>query len=94
MDENFQLPARRGLAVYMRNRRVLPTLRHYGHLTYVSRHAHYAILYVDQAAVQTVTERLLKLHNVIRVRPSIWPDVDPTVTQLTTGNEQPRERKD
>lgn len=83
--EEFQLPKRRGLAVYIRGRRVLRVLRHYGRLQYVSRRAHYAILYVNEEEVPAVTERLLKLHNVTGVTQSIWPDLDPAVTTLVAA---------
>ena len=73
-DEQFELVPRRGLAVYISN----------GRVHYVSKRAHYAIIYVDEAQVAETIERLEKLHNVKRVVPSALPDLDPDVADLAS----------
>lgn len=83
-DEQFEFVPRRGLAVYISSRRVIRALRHYGRVHYVSKRAHYAIIYVDEAQVAETIERLEKLHNVKRVVPSALPDLDPDVADLAS----------
>ena len=83
-DEQFELVPRRGLAVYISSRRVIRALRHYGRVHYVSKRAHYAIIYVDEAQVAETIERLEKLHNVKRAVPSALPDLDPDVADLAS----------
>lgn len=78
----FEMNHRRGLAVYFRSRRAIRLLRHYGRLIYVSRHMHYAVLYVDQDQVDEVTKKLLDLRQVTAVKPSPRPEIDPQLTDL------------
>lgn len=83
-NEEFELTPRRGLAVYISSRRVIRALRHYGRVHYVSKKAHYAIIYVNEDQVEETMARLSKLHNVKRVIPSTLPDLDPDVTDLAS----------
>lgn len=76
------IPQRTSLAVYIRGRRVLRVLRHYGHIQYVSRRAHYAILYVNQDKVSEIKPEIEKLHDVYRVLTSPWSQVDPTISSV------------
>lgn len=78
----FELTPRRALVVRVNNNRVIRSLRHYGLVRYFSRRMHYAILYVDQAKINEVTDRLKKLRAVRSIEPSYRPDLDPTLTDL------------
>lgn len=78
----FNLTPRRALIVYIHNHRVLRALRHYGQIEYVSRRMRYVVLYVDQADVDLVTEKISHLQAVKGVTQSARPDLDPQLTDL------------
>lgn len=78
----MEINHRRALAVYFRSRRAIRAIRHYGRLIYVSKHMHYAVLYVDDAKVAEQTEKLLALRQVTAVEPSPRPEIDPELTDL------------
>lgn len=78
----FQLTKRRAVIVYFAGRRAPRSLPHYGQLRYVSKHFHYAVLYVNQDEYEEVTERIQRLRAVKHVISSARPDLDPTLTDL------------
>lgn len=78
----FKETERQGLVVFINNSHVLRRLRRYGHIMYVSKRMHYVILYVNRTAVLDIKEELLKLHNVVSVKLSEWPNIDQTVFRL------------
>lgn len=82
VETEHSIPQRTSLSVYIRGRRVLRVLRHYGHIQYVSRRANYVILYVNQAQVAEIKPEIEKLHDVYRVLPSPWSTVDPTISSV------------
>lgn len=82
MESILNLPGRQGLVVYVRGRRVLRVIRHYGQIGYVSKKLHYCLVYVNQDQVATTKTALEALHDVRRVVLSPWSTLDPTVTSL------------
>lgn len=78
----FKLTPRRALIVYINGNRVIRALRHYGQIEYVSRRMHYVVLYVDQAEIETLREKISHLRAVRRVDLSARPDLDPTLADL------------
>lgn len=78
----MEINHRRALAVYFRSRRAIRAIRHYGRLIYVSKHMHYAVLYVDDAKAADQTEKLLALRQVTAVKSSPRPEIDPELTDL------------
>ena len=79
----FQMTERQGLIVYINNFHVLRRLRRYGHIVYVSKRMRYVVLYVNRSLVEELKKELEKLHSVTSVKPSEWPNIDPTVFRLS-----------
>ncbi|MBM6954247.1 YlbG family protein [Limosilactobacillus coleohominis] len=79
----FQMTERQGLIVYINNFHVLRRLRRYGHIVYVSKRMRYVVLYVNRSLVEELKKKLEKLHSVTSVKPSEWPNIDPTVFRLS-----------
>lgn len=65
--------ARQGLIVYVNHLKHAKTLRKYGHVYFISKKLKYAVLYVNQDDVETVTTKLLKLPFVKKLMPSERP---------------------
>lgn len=79
----FQITERQGLIVYINNFHVLRRLRSYGHIVYVSKRMRYVVLYVNRSLVEELKKELEELHSVTSVKPSEWPNIDPTVFRLS-----------
>ena len=79
----FQITERQGLIVYINNFHVLRRLRRYGHIVYFSKRMRYVVLYVNRSLVEELKKELEQLHSVTSVKPSEWPDIDPTVFRLS-----------
>lgn len=91
----FNLTSRRALIVYINGNRVIRALRHYGIIDYVSRRMHYVVLYVNQADVDELSNKISHLRAVKRVEESARPDLDPTLADLElTGVYQPHDEDD
>ena len=43
----------------------------------------YVVLYVNRSLVEELKKELEQLHSVTSVKPSEWPDIDPTVFRLS-----------
>lgn len=83
---DFSITPRQGLVVYFNNRRVVRRIGRYGRMVYVSKHDHYAILYVNKDQSDNISAKLNELHQVRKVVPVYWHDLDPTVSDLeSTG---------
>ena len=83
---DFSITARQGLVVYFNSRRVVRRIGRYGRLIYVSKHNHYAIIYVNKDESDEISDKLNQLHQVRRVELVKWHDLDPTVSDLeSTG---------
>lgn len=79
---DFSIRPRRGLIVYLNSMKTVKSLRQYGRIQYASRRMHYAVLYVDEQNVDTITEKLRQMRNVRRVMQSHWPELDPELIDL------------
>lgn len=91
---NLKINRRRALAVYFRSRRAIRAIRHYGRLIYVSKRMHYAVLYIDDERVEETTSKLLALRQVVSVKPSPRPEIDPELTDLRSAKTYHRVEKD
>ncbi len=79
----FQMTERQGLIVYINNFHVLRRLRRYGHIVYVSKRMRYVVLYVNRSLVEELKKEFDPPHSVTSVKPSEWPNIDPTVFRLS-----------
>lgn len=64
---------RQGMIIWFQNRRNIKQIKRYGHLIYTSKKLKYAVLYVDQAAIEDVEQRLKKLSFILRITRSEKP---------------------
>lgn len=66
---------RQGLIVWFKNRRNIKQIKRHGHLIYTSKKLKYAVLYVNQDALEDVMHQLNKLPFVTKVTASYKPFV-------------------
>lgn len=66
---------RQGLIVWFQHMRHIKQIKKFGHLIYVSKKLKYAVLYVDQAQIETVEDRLLRYGFISKVDRSYKPYV-------------------
>lgn len=64
---------RQGIIIWFQHRRNIKQIKRYGHLIYVSKKLKYAVLYVDQAAINEVEHKLAKASYVSKVMRSYKP---------------------
>ncbi|WP_099157972.1 YlbG family protein [Virgibacillus ndiopensis] len=64
---------RQGIVVWFQHMKNLKQIKRYGHLVYTSKRLRYAILYVDQADIEDIEKRLLKLSFVSKIDRSYKP---------------------
>lgn len=64
---------RQGLIVWFQHMKNIRHIKRYGHLLYSSKKLKYAVIYVDQAILETVETKLLKLPFVSKVDRSYKP---------------------
>lgn len=64
---------RQGIIVWFQHRKNIRHIRRFGHLVYVSKRMRYAVLYVDQAELDSVIEDISKLSYVSKVDVSYKP---------------------
>ncbi|HLR62230.1 MAG TPA: DUF2129 domain-containing protein [Lentibacillus sp.] len=66
---------RQGLIVWFQHMKNIKHIKRYGHLIYSSKKLKYAVIYVDQEALDNVESKLLKLPFVSKVDRSYKPFV-------------------
>ena len=66
---------RSGLIVWFNDYRAAKNLERYGHLLYVSRRMHYALLYVNEEDGEQVTKQLTNLAFIKKVEPSLRHEI-------------------
>ncbi|MBP1950630.1 YlbG family protein [Virgibacillus litoralis] len=66
---------RQGLIVWFQHMKNIKQIKRYGHLIYTSRKLKYAVIYVDQAELETIVTKLLKLSFVSKIDRSYKPFV-------------------
>ncbi|MBS4749627.1 DUF2129 domain-containing protein [Granulicatella sp. zg-ZJ] len=69
---------RRGLIVKVYSLRNLTGLKRFGHIYYTSKRMHYVAMYVNDEQIESVMEKINKLHFVRSVEMSYLPDIDMT----------------
>lgn len=66
---------RQGLIVWFQHMKNLKQIKRYGHLIYTSKKLKYAVLYVDQAEVEDIEYKVMKLSFVSKIERSYKPFV-------------------
>ncbi|SET29933.1 Uncharacterized protein YlbG, UPF0298 family [Oceanobacillus limi] len=66
---------RQGIIVWFQHMKNLKQIKRYGHLLYTSKKLKYAVLYVDQSAIEEIEAKLSKHSFVSRVDRSFKPDI-------------------
>ncbi|GGJ86857.1 UPF0298 protein [Lentibacillus kapialis] len=66
---------RQGLIVWFQHMKNIKHIKRYGHLIYSSKKLKYAVIYVDQEALDNIESKLLKLPFVSNVDRSFKPFV-------------------
>ncbi|MFD1360230.1 YlbG family protein [Lentibacillus salinarum] len=64
---------RQGLIVWFQHMKNIKHIKRYGHLLYSSKKLKYAVIYVDQEAIQQIETKLLRLPFVTKVERSYKP---------------------
>lgn len=64
---------RQGLIVWFQHKRNIKQIKRFGHLIYVSKKMRYAVIYVDQDAVEEIEQSMSKLSYIIKVDRSYKP---------------------
>ncbi|WP_188454504.1 YlbG family protein [Virgibacillus oceani] len=64
---------RQGIVVWFQHMKNIKQIKRYGHLVYTSKRLRYAVLYVDQADLEDIEKRLLKLSFVSKIDRSYKP---------------------
>ena len=67
---------RQGMIVWFQHMKNIKQIKKYGHLIYTSKRLKYAVIYVDQAELEHVERRLLKLSFVSKIDRSYKPFVE------------------
>lgn len=64
---------RQGMIVWYQHRRNIKKIRRFGNLIYTSKRMKYAVLYVDQDAIDEIMQKLLKFSFITKVELSQKP---------------------
>lgn len=64
---------RQSIIVWFQHRKNIKHIKKHGNIIYVSSKLRYAILYVDQAEIELISERLLKLPFISKIDQSQRP---------------------
>ncbi|MGX7328355.1 YlbG family protein [Enterococcus bulliens] len=75
-ESTFEPVKRRGIVVFVYSLRQVRNLRRYGVVHYVSKSMKYVMLYVNESDVETVCQKIERLHFVREVSLSHRPEIE------------------
>lgn len=84
---------RRGIIVWVYSIKNLNQLKKFGVIHYTSRRMNYVTMYVDEHALNDITEKIKRLHFVRSVEISYLPDIDMTFADALEINEDKQEEQ-
>lgn len=76
VESSFELVKRRGVIVFVYSLRQVRNLRRYGVVHYVSKSMKYVVLYVNESEVDTVCQKIERLHFVRELSLSHRPEIE------------------